>query len=688
MASQSARASNRWGCLARLLGLLLLIGACYWLLFSPISDQIKNQLPSVQGTPQSYHLQGEVSPQQQTALQTLAASSQVTPDVLAADGQVLFLTLDLPIPASQGRSPQEKALYFLSENRLAFGLIDPPGELKFVEKTVDPAGNTFVHYTQQHQGVPVYGSGISVGVTEDGAINMVNANYVPNLELDVKPAVRSVRAEEIALQDLQAEHGELVEKSALVIYAPFIGDEMLAEHKINLAWMVTVGLQEENLLWRYFINARSGAILDKMNLILEVGGQIDLEVWEQEDHLLQSVLYQVMDETGNVSDRFPFSGTLDAYAHAREIYSYYWTSFGRDSYNGEGGKIVIHVNVSNCSNMAFWNPQDHYIYFCRAWASQRDVMAHEFTHGVVGSLVTLDGKGEPRELGEAFGDIFAAFAADETPWQLNGLSPAGSATVIRDVASPHSLGYPAHVSERYCSRNDFFCQRKCPDTFGDYTETYADCGHANSVIFSHAAYLMSEEADLDHGIPRSKLGQLYYYVLRLRMILPNTGQQQAARVLIQSCIQNIGSAEINLGKRLDEPFTGGDCEKITEAFVEVGLVTEVPNQTPPVPVDFARWWDDLRSQLRDWVDQAIGSVRQQIEDMIRGILDQAQAELENGLQNLLRWLLQQLERMVVGLLQGLLRILVGWLQSCTQGFAALIVLPVGMYFYVTRRKRG
>lgn len=109
----------------------------------------------------------------------------------------------------------------------------------------------------------------------------------------------------------------------------------------------------------------------------------------------------------------------------------------------------------------------------------RDVVTHELGHSVVAALSGLLPAGESGAIDEAYGDLFAAFAArhrnDASPWQVGEATHRcdGSPCPLRDLASPHAAGTAAHRVEQWL--------------------TYEDNGgvHYNSTIVSHAGYLMA-----------------------------------------------------------------------------------------------------------------------------------------------------------------------------------------------------
>ncbi len=657
--------------IAGLLILAFLLGACG----KPSTGTPPTNTPI---TPEiGYRLQGEVNPTQQAALEKLVAASSTPVDVLARGGQIEHLSLGVKIPDADAPSAQEKALLFLQQNQELFQFGNFPQNLKVGQMTGDQSGNTLVQLSQQYQGVPVYGSGFLIFVGQDDTIYSAQANYVPDLMVDVQPTVRSIHAEATALNDLNAEDGELVETTTLQIYEPAIWDPTRTELDPRLAWFVTVASESTLQLWLYIVDAHDGSILERMNLNVEAGTGLDVEVWENSPVLL--FIYElVLTEDGLVAGKQPSAFSWYALDHAQDIFSYYYSAFGRASYadavdnidDPVQAKLVIKVNEGNCflTNIfndayqyAFWNGK--YIYFCQDFTEPPDIMNHEYTHAVVGSEVTLVFAGEPRELGEAFADIFAAFASQEdSVWQLNWpIEDDEGDTILRDlenVKQGFEQDYPIHYTERYCNRDDSTCANKCPEYFGEYKEHYEDCGHANSLVFSHAAYLMSDDHDPAAGIPREKLQYLYYEVMT-RWLTPASQQKSTALSVLGACALN--ATGIIQFPNLAEPFTTQQCKHIEQAFIEVGLIKGEIIPIPPTPVpaypiatptpapvypiytptpvlpddgEDEPWWDiDIDQLISDWL--------QKLQDWFDNLIDQLLQALWQRLLDSLNDLIQQ-----------------------------------------------
>ena len=630
-----------------------------------------------------YRIQGEVNPTQQAALDQLVAASSAPVDVLARGGQIEYLRLGVKIPDADAPSAQEKALLFLQQNQDLFQFGNFPQNLKLGQNTRDESGNTMVQLSQQYQGVPVYGSGFLIFVGQDDTIYSAQASYVPDLRVDVQPTVRSIQAEATALEHLNAEDGNLVETTTLQIYAPAVWDSTRTEFSPRLAWFVTVASESTWQLWLYIVDAQDGTILERIDLNIEAGAGLDLEI--QEISPLSVNIYElVFTEDGVVSGTRPSEYSWNAFEHAWSIYLFYYASFGRVSYADAvddiaapvQAKLVIKVNEGNCwltGATAFWNGT--YIYFCQDFTEPPDVLNHEYTHAVMGSEVALVYGGEPRELNEAFADIFAAFASPEDSiWQLNWpIEDDDGDTILRDlenVKQGFEKDYPIHYTERYCNRDVSTCANKCPEYFGEYHESYADCGHANSLVFSHAAYLMSTDHDAAAGIPHEKLQYLYYEVMT-KWLIPASQQKSAALSVLGACALN--ATGIKQFPNLDEPFTAQQCNHIEQAFIEVGLIEGeitpiLPTPVPAYPITTPTPYPPTDGEAEPWWDIDI---------------DQIIADLLHKLQD---WFDNLIDQLMQGLWQGLLDFLNNLTQQCCTGGVPLLLLPSGLLLKRWRRR--
>ena len=185
---------------------------------------------------------------------------------------------------------------------------------------------------------------------------------------------------------------------------------------------------------------------------------------------------------------------VSAHANMALVYDYYLTVLGRDSFDGEGAAVVSSVGYNPRTSLwealggyanAFWDAGAQQFAFGNGtgFEGALDVVAHEFSHGVVSYIVSDGGSvldyGESGALNEAYADILGNLIEGDTGsgrWLIGEDSGTGA---LRSMANPTAVGtgYKAHYALRYTGTDD-------------------DGGeHWNSTIFSHAAYLMMTDSD-------------------------------------------------------------------------------------------------------------------------------------------------------------------------------------------------
>lgn len=568
------------GCLARLVVLVLVCTGCYWLLLAPLEDG------AGQGLLNSKVVDGQLSSSQQAALERLAEASEVH-SVLAQEGAIRFLSSHIVISDTIAVSAQEKSTYFLKKNSDLFQLGDAGKSLRLESKVVDERGTTFIRYSQQHRGIPVYGSEIIVEVSANDEVLSVNATYRPNLEINTQPKVRSTKAETIALADPILKDGRIISDTRLVIYdAALFGSGQQFSSGPKLAWLVIAVPGNGYGPWVSVIDAHMGDPLGLFPGFLEA---LDREIWDAQGSTADPLLIRldsrkVMDEDnhGAMNGITPDEDARGAWDNAAAVYNYYQRTFGRDSYDDKGSTLTIFVNRgSNCSGSS-WSPVFEAAYFCPGISRSLDVMAHELTHGVytsrhnsLASMVVMLFQDDSAALYESYSDVFAALIDDVAPWQITAQMRRNDGTMetilYRDLSNPSRYGYPDHISSRIHPGHANLCPSE------SVAEVRAGCPHANSTIPSYAAYLLAEggrHRDISvRGISRQKLAYIYYDVMARRLPLI-ASFAQARETTLAACRAMIGQHDISTE----------DCDQVKNAFAAVGIgEPAVPSPTPIPP---------------------------------------------------------------------------------------------------------
>ncbi|WP_394844257.1 M4 family metallopeptidase [Pendulispora brunnea] len=132
------------------------------------------------------------------------------------------------------------------------------------------------------------------------------------------------------------------------------------------------------------------------------------------------------------------------YDHLGTVYDVYKNDFGRDSFDGTGGKLISSVHYSNNYVNAFWNGTQM-VYGdgdgvqASNLANSLDVTGHELTHAVTERTSNLTYSGQSGGLNEATSDIFGAYIE----WVRDGRgTPKNETTwtVGDDVWTPSTPG--------------------------------------------------------------------------------------------------------------------------------------------------------------------------------------------------------------------------------------------------------
>lgn len=210
-----------------------------------------------------------------------------------------------------------------------------------------------------------------------------------------------------------------------------------------------------------------------------------------------------------------YDNALIASEYLAKTIDYYRTQYRRNSYLGnDDGLMIVGIDyytkdddtgaiTENVNNACSGGD-----YLCfgsgdgtsqKSYATALDIVAHEFTHSVTRTELSLKYQGESGALSEAYSDIMGEFVDPSYDW-LHG----------RDqYISP---------SETTCNRN-LTSSRKYKDSgWIDTSNKDNDHGgvHSNCKVITYAAYLMSQDDDPEKydnpisGIPKDALEQIWY----------------------------------------------------------------------------------------------------------------------------------------------------------------------------------
>lgn len=187
--------------------------------------------------------------------------------------------------------------------------------------------------------------------------------------------------------------------------------------------------------------------------------------------------FQVESDTSN----FEKGSYAAAYHNIQTAYDFFKRNLGLISYDGKGSPIILHVDSRAAEDNAHWDDGAKLFrvgvvdYFMYPLGNYAEVMAHEYTHAVFGSIgnITSDRGIEVAGLNEAYADVFGILIADKKDGTLaKTYDSKGKSICVRDLK---------HINTNI--------------TMSKYSETYKDENweeeeHIISTVISHIGYEM------------------------------------------------------------------------------------------------------------------------------------------------------------------------------------------------------
>jgi Zn-dependent metalloprotease len=345
------------------------------------------------------------------------------------------------MPARAGRTRDDavaKSDAYLDKYAANFGA--RAGELR--RAGVEGAnGGWTVTYTQSYRGVPVFGSMLRAQVDEQGDLTAVNGYAAPSLDLSVTPRLSASDAAENAVGTVRSDPpghegdadttGIEAASTDLVVYR--VGATKGEAGRAILAWAVEVS-NRANVRDMVFLDASTGKLVNRYSLIHD---GLYRELYEES--------YSRKGLRWSEGDRFPARLDVDQQNEVLATGESYWffkNAFGRDSYDGEGHKMITVNNDPriSCPN-ANWNGVT--TNYCSGVSSD-DVVAHEWGHAYTEYTHGLIYQWQSGALNESYSDIWG-----ETVDLVNGRMDAdeGDISAARPVGqcSTHSPATPVVV---------------------------------------------------------------------------------------------------------------------------------------------------------------------------------------------------------------------------------------------------
>ena len=262
-----------------------------------------------------------------------------------------------------------------------------------------------------------------------------------------------------------------------------------------------------------------------------------------------------------------------------------YTTFGTSGIDGNGLDYIANTDVAlsiGCPN-AFYTDLVNEAFFCTGVAPN-DVVAHEFTHGVIGHSSGLIYQDESGALNESYSDIMgnlifpdtATLAPGVPAWLVGEAVPGGS---FRDMANPVVATLGA-----YRARNIGAGAAGCTILANSCDSGFV---HTNSGITNLAHVLLANGnaipagsiaiAGVRPGIGRIKTRHLAFLTMTTRLtpwshlVDSELGTHETAEML-----QSLGATPLLLaGEAAPGAFNQLDADVVPTFFAQVGLTADL-----------------------------------------------------------------------------------------------------------------
>lgn len=428
------------------------------------------------------------------------------------NGALQSAALKIQVPNTIQRDNLSRAQWFLSEYRDALRLSDPATQLQLARRTQRQGNGETLFFRQRQNGIPVLGASFNVHIYAD-TIQSAGGRYLPDINAPTQPRLTAAQAESIAAAlfgDGSVRMGERARKAGDGSVRPgiagntqlrYVNPALLGERDTRsyLTWRVNVnGAADAGAVYVDAINGairfREPVLMEDLDLDIETGNHdTSISCW-----ILTTSDDQWFDEDGIVSGANPDTDGYNAYNFFKDTYYYWLNRFGHDSYDDDGEDIEAYVHVGQNWDNAHYDSGCDIFEFGDGYPV-KDVVAHEFTHGVTRNFADLIYSNQSGALNESFSDIFGYFV-DNDDWLMGENLPGGA---LRDLSNPPAQGQP--------------------DRMSNYVNTSGDNGgvHTNSGIHNKAAYLIINGGTFNgftiQALGKTKAERLFYNMLTYRL---------------------------------------------------------------------------------------------------------------------------------------------------------------------------
>jgi len=429
----------------------------------------------------------------------------------------------------QNFEPREISLKEALNNKAELNLNENDELIEFSKKT-NKNGIVYNKIKHKHNGIYVEGS-ILIAIEGNNKLKM-KTKFVPGLNLNTKPTLSEQEALTFALPSMNIKIPSWEKQAYEYLLKKIKNDPMATNYpkgelviydnnysqvaeNYRLAYKYQVFSIEPLSNKTVYVDAHTGIILGSIEKMHNCNETCDIKPATGATNYSGNVSFEVCTEDGNyflnipgiqvynsagkadfpqnciesANDIFEEDPTAnEVYWAMQQYHDYLLNTFNRKSIDGEDHALVAFVHYGEHINNAYWNGSfalfgngDGKIFNS---LTSLDIVAHEFTHGLIDHTAQLIYNKEPGALNESFADIFGIlleyYTSGETDWQIGN-----------------------HITLQHASLRNFV-NPKAPNQYnGPYPNTYKgdnwyvgdfDNGgvHINSSVQNHWFYLLSE----------------------------------------------------------------------------------------------------------------------------------------------------------------------------------------------------
>ncbi len=329
------------------------------------------------------------------------------------------------------------------------------GELKVERVHIDEFGEAHDRIGQTIDGVPVFGADAIVHLDSRGSIRSVTDYLARDLRVETKPEISADEALKIAYAAVDGVVTGKIASDLQILPRRQLG--AVLTYRVQLDATTNEG---DPAMPVVFVDAKTGEVVE----------QFDNLQWAKNRNTYNGNTLSSLPGTLVRTEGSAASGdaVLDAAHNGAGItYDFFFSKYGRDSYNGAGAQIRSTVHHQKNYVNAFWNGTQM-VYgdgdgVNSSALTVLDVVAHELTHAITSSSSNLVYQNESGALNEAMSDVFGAAveayrdgAVSGNTWKIGEecWTPATAGDALRYMNTPNLAGDYDYYPERYVGASD------------------------------------------------------------------------------------------------------------------------------------------------------------------------------------------------------------------------------------------